>query len=272
MEPKPTDSPALLDHDWRFETQTHSVNSTDLVGVALCTACGTVRIGTVHASPDLSGGCPRRRAPSGLGRVANFVKGLPVVATAAVAAVASFAGLVFLVIPNVAPASTRGLMISDVSVEEGVTWQSYQSRRPVVRASIGADDVKPCPDLSSGSPEPTPAPSAVGAVVDLAWTAQGMHGRCLELASSLLDASTGMVIAEMPVQAVVRADTQVSDSATYLIWVDLGRYGTGLGAYIVRVEFFDGQTSAGVRLAYKDTGTFCYPQPCPSPFFTPGRT
>jgi hypothetical protein len=271
MDPEPDQSPALLGHEWRFETQLHGVDLTDIVGVAVCTACGVVRLGTVHQSPDLSGGCERRHAPSGFGRATGALKRVPVLATAAVAAVASFASLVFLVIPNMAPASTRGLTISDVSVEQGVSWQNYQSRAPVMRANIPTD-VKPCPALSSGLPDTTPGPGVVGAAVDVAWTAQGMRGRCVELAASLLDASTGSVITEMPVQAVIRADTQVSDSETYLIWIDLGHYGTGQRSYIVRVEFFDGETASGVRLAYKDTGAFCYPQSCPSPFLTPGHT
>lgn len=188
-----------------------------------------------------------------------------------VTAVAGFLGLLLVILPNLAPATTRDLTISDVSVEQNVTWEAYLTRRPVIRASAGDPNAGSCPEQPD-SQEPalsSPSPGTVGVVVDLAWTAQGMRGRCLELAASLLDANAGSVITELPIQAIVRADTQISDSATYLIWVDVGGYRAGQAAYLVRVEFFDGTKTDGVRLAYKDTAEFCFPAICPSSPPTP---
>jgi hypothetical protein len=190
-----------------------------------------------------------------------------------VTAIAGFLGLLLVIVPNFAPATTRDLTISDVSVEQNVSWHAYVSRRPVIRATASDPNAGYCPEQSASQQAtlPAPSPGTLGVVVDLAWTAQGMRGRCLELAASLLDANTGSVITELPIQAIVQADTQISDSATYLIWVDVGGYRAGQAVYLVRVEFFDGTKSNGVRLAYKDTAEFCFPTICPSAPATPSH-
>jgi hypothetical protein len=261
---------ALLTHNWRFDT---AIDGLTVSSIAICDACGVSRIGAGSTPPGLDGDCPRRPAPGTMTKVVDAVAGFLQRFGGLVALTASAIGLILLAAPNLTPATTRAIEITDVSIENGVSYGQYVNRRPVVRANNGGGNVGGCRSIPEAEYQPKVSPGAPGVVSDFAWTAKGMRNHCVELTSSLLDGDSGVVQKELPLTGTMDSDTQISDSGTFLLWVD-GAAMASQAKYIIRVEFFDGTRADGVRLAYKDSKPFCYPTACPeaSPSTTAATT